>query len=550
MSLLLLTFRQHRLRILLVLASSTASAALNVAVIAFINERLIRDAVSGSALLHFALLLTALLVVSASSQMAMSTLGHRVVYGLRRTLVKRVLDTDVERLEAVGLARLLASLSADTTHITIAFNSLPALLYGVALSIGGFGYLASLSPRLAGATLICLTSTIAVAWQLLKRTHREARQARDAEDRLYEDYQATVEGRKELALNRDRARLVYDEEFDEHAKQNRDHEIRADVFNGLNDNWVNVMVLGAIGVDFFLARALGWADTAVAATYALTLLFLRAPVTSVVNALPALVSGSVALAKVNELSLADYKADFGERSLEPLAGFQTIVLDALSYRYPSVAGETGFVVGPVDLTLKRGEIVFLIGANGSGKSTVARLLTGLYRAHGGAIRVDGTLVGEAGVAEFRRLFSSVFSDFHLFGRLIGQGGGKPSGVATARWLDLLAMRGKAKIEDDVLTDLRLSQGQRKRLALLSALLEQRPVLVLDEWAADQDPAFRHHFYTQLVPALKAEGRTIVAISHDERYFDTADRILKVDGGRLVEVPRGARPFDLPHAAAS
>jgi len=112
------------------------------------------------------------------------------------------------------------------------------------------------------------------------------------------------------------------------------------------------------------------------------------------------------------------------------------------------------------------------------------------------------------------------------------------------------MREKANIEDDVLTDLRLSQGQRKRLALLSALLEQRPVLVLDEWAADQDPAFRHHFYTQLVPALKAEGRTIVAISHDERYFDTADRILKVDGGRLVEVPRGARPFDLPHAAAS
>jgi len=332
-SLLLLTFRQHRLRILLVLGSSTASAALNVAVIAFINERLIRDAVRGPALLHFALLLTALLVVSASSQMAMSALGHRVVYGLRRTLVKRVLDTDVERLEAVGLARILASLSADTTHLTIAFNSLPALLYGVALSVGGFGYLASLSPRLAGATLVCLTLTIAVAWQLLKRTHREARQARDAEDRLYEDYQATVEGRKELALNRDRARLVYDEEFDEHAKQNRDHEIRADVFNGLNDNWVNVMVLGAIGVDFFLARALGWADTAIAATYALTLLFLRAPVTSVVNAIPALVSGSVALAKVNELSLAEYKADFGERSIEPLAGFQTIVLDALSYRY-------------------------------------------------------------------------------------------------------------------------------------------------------------------------------------------------------------------------
>jgi putative ATP-binding cassette transporter len=269
----------------------------------------------------------------------------------------------------------------------------------------------------------------------------------------------------------------------------------------------------------------------------------------VVNAIPALISGGVALAKVNELALADYQASFGERRIERFGGFQTIVLDAIRYRYPSVSGETGFLVGPVDLTLQRGEIVFLIGGNGSGKSSVARLLTGLYRPHDGVIRVDGVPVGDVGTIEFRRLFSSVFSDFHLFSRLVGESGQRPPSIEVARWVGLLAMREKAVIKGDVLADLRLSQGQRKRLALLSALLEQRPVLVLDEWAADQDPAFRHHFYTQLIPALKAEGRTILAITHDERYFDTADRILKVDGGRLVEIPRGVGAFDLPQAAA-
>ena len=543
MGLLSLMFRQHRRFLLLVLGASAASAVLNVVVIAFINERLIRGHARGETLAYFALLLFALFAVSACSQTAMSVLGHRFVYALRRSLVKRVLDTEIERLESLGLPRILASLHGDTTHLTIAFNSLPAMLYGAALSVGGFGYLGYLSPRLALATLGWLTLIIGVAWQLLKRTHKEARQAREAEDRLYESYQAVVEGRKELALNRDRARRLYDEEFDESARTNRDHEVRADVFNGINDNWVNAMVLGAVGFDFFLVSAFGWADASVAATYALTLLFLRAPVTSVINAIPALVGGSVALAKIEELALAEPKAEFA-RVPHPEATFRTLSFEGLRYRYPDVAGDRGFEVGPVDLTLRRGEVVFFIGGNGSGKSTVARLLTGLYRATEGTIRVDGRTLDDAGRAAFQRLFASVFSDFHLFARLVGEDGEAPPDDAIAKRLAALDMQHKATVRGDLLADTRLSQGQRKRLALVAALLEQRPVLLLDEWAADQDPHFRHTFYRQLLPALRAEGKTIIAITHDERYFDAADRVLMVEGGRLVEVPRRGTATEL------
>jgi putative ATP-binding cassette transporter len=535
MELLLLTFRRDRRAMLLVLGASLVSAAINIGIIAFINDRLIRADASPPALLGFAALLVALFVVSAGAQMAMSTLGHRFVYELRRTLVKRVLDTDIERLETLGLARILASLNGDTTHLTIAFNSLPAMLYGVALSVGGFGYLAWLSPRLVLATVAWLALIIAVAWRLLAGTHAAARAARDAEERLYADYQAVVEGRKELGLNRDRARRLYDDDFDADARANRDHEIRADICNGINDNWVNTMVLGAIGMNFFLARAFEWADTGVAATYALTLLFLRAPVTSVVHAIPALVSASIAITKVNDLELAAFESGFARSQVE--APFETIALDGAYYRYPDVQGDRGFEVGPVDFTLRRGEIVFFVGGNGSGKSTVARLLTGLYQPARGAVRIDGAIVDVSQRSRLRRLFSTVFSDFFLFPRLVGPDGAAPSGADVGSRLGALALAEKVRVENDVLVDTRLSQGQRKRLALLSAWLEDRPVLVLDEWAADQDPEFREYFYVRLLPLFRAEGRTVVAITHDERYFGVADRVLKVDGGRIFELRR-------------
>ena len=543
MELLLLTFRRDRRAMLLVLAASVASAAVNIGLIAFINERLIRTSAPPVALLTFAALLVALFVVSAGAQMAMSALGHRFVYELRRNLVKRVLDTDIERLETLGLARLLTSLNGDTTHLTIAFNSLPAMLYGLALSVGGFGYLAYLSPRLALSTMAWLTFIVGVAWQLLKRTHAAARAAREAEEALYGHYQAVVEGRKELALNRQRARRLYDDDFDRSARENRDYETSADVFNSINDNWVNTMVLGAIGIDFFLARAFDWADTGVAATYALTLLFLRAPVTSVVHAIPALVSASVAIGKVNGLALAPFAPVFESPHGEDRTSFDSLSLDGVSYRYPDVEGDRGFEVGPLDFVLRRGEVVFFIGGNGSGKSTVARLLAGLYQPTSGAVRIDGSVVDEARRPRLRALFSSVFSDFFLFPRLVGREGAPPSADELVARVDALALTAKARIEHDRMVDTRLSQGQRKRLALLSAWLEDRPVLLLDEFAADQDPEFREYFYRRLLPVLKAEGRTVIAITHDERYFAVADRVLKVDAGRIFELRREPTPAD-------
>lgn len=539
MKLLKLLFRDNRLPLSGIVLLSLCSAVLSVGVIAFINLRLIRlEGELATTLLSFLGLLALLLACAGAGQVALHTLGHRFVYRLRRSLVRRVLDTDIERLEQIGGARILASLSSDIRNITIAFVYMPELTYGLILSIAAFSYLAWLSPALFGITAGWLGLTLLVGWFFVGKVNHHIRLLREAEDHLYQDYQAIIDGRKELALNRDRARLLYDEEFDRDARAYRDNVTRADIFNGLAGNWANAMVLGSIGLVFFCASGLGWASGEVAATFALTVLFLRAPMVATVAALPSLLAARISLDKLESLELAPETAEMVP--LQRLGDWQSLRLDGVEYRYPGEGDEPGFDVGPIDLELRRGELVFLVGGNGSGKSTLARLLTGLHRPAGGEIRLDGRAVQAHEWQAYRQLFASVYTDFHLFARLLGPAGAEVDESLVGQWLERLRLRHKVRFAKGRLADTRFSQGQRKRLALLLAMLEDRDILILDEWAADQDPLFRRLFYRELLPQLKAAGKTILAITHDDHYFDQADRLLKMDGGRLSELTGEAR----------
>ncbi len=536
MKLLRLVFREYRWAIALVLGLSLGSALLSVGVIAFVNQRMLTPAANpGTALWQFAGLLALLLVLASAAQLSLTALGHRFVYRLRRALVKRVLDTSIERLEAIGGSTIIASLSSDIRNITLAFVHLPELIYGSVLTLAAFAYLAWLSPGLFITTLLWMTFTLGIGWLLVGKLNHHLRQLRESEDRLYGDYQSVIDGRKELTLNRYRAQRLYEDEFDLSAQAYRDHVTLADRYHGIASNWANIMVLGTIGLVFFLANGLGWASTAVASTYALTILFMRTPLVSAVAAIPAQIAGRVALDKVESLALAPHVEAFDHPPETLAARWQTLELRDVEYRYPAQGDEPGFDVGPISLHLRKGETVFLVGGNGSGKSTFARLLSGLYLPQKGEIYIDGRVLGADEWPAYRQLFASVFTDYHLFSQLLG-----PQGVAVAddeltHWLESLHMGHKVRVAEGRLQDTRLSAGQRKRLALLLAMLEGREILLLDEWAADQDPLFRQVFYRELLPQLKAAGKTLFAISHDDHYFDQADRLLKMDAGQLSEL---------------
>src|SRR5438477_5185435 len=278
--------------------------------------------------------------------------------------------------------------------------------------------------------------------------------------------------------------------------------------------------------------------------YDITTLYLMGPLAGVLGSFSVFGRANVAFQKVDQLGVslgARPEQDCSISRPESEPAFERLELVGITHSYHQEKEDSYFVLGPISLSFRPGELVFLAGGNGSGKSTLAKLVTGLYPPESGEIRLDGKLIHDANRDDFRQLFSAVFSDFYLFESLLGLDGANLDAHAQD-YLVQLHLNHKVKVRDGVLSTTALSQGQRKRLALLTAYLEDRPFYLFDEWASDQDPLFKNIFYTQILPALKAKGKTALVISHDDRFFHLADRVLKLDYGKLVNDP----VIELPH----
>ncbi|MEO4048134.1 cyclic peptide export ABC transporter [Pseudomonas sp. CAU 1711] len=546
MTIFLSLLQRHRALLALGLLASLASAAAGIALLNEIN-RLIGGGVA-LGLSHAALFTGLLLVLFGcgfGAQALLTALGHRVIFELRLQMVKRLLDTPIEQLENIGAASLYATLSKDIEAIGQAFNRLPFVLYNGILMLGGCVYLAWLSWQLLLLCALGLGLGVWLAYGWFARMRGLMKRVRDTDDQLYTAYEACIEGRYELALNAWRRQRFYTLDLQPAAERARLNEVRADRYWTLSLNWTVTLILGLAGGLFAAGAWLGLPASTVAA-FVLVLMFLRMPLNDLIGSLPNLVSGSVALAKIESLALAPYCPEFPEAKPALASGSGPLLrLEGVTYAYPGEGDEYGFSLGPIDLTVEQGETLFIVGGNGSGKSTLAKLLTGLYQPAQGRLSLHGQPVTPERTEWYRSHFATVFSTFHLFERLVGPAGEFDAQLAHA-WLNRLRMERKVAIDAaGLLSTTRLSQGQRKRLALLMALVEERPILLLDEWAADQDPAFRHFFYLELLPELKALGKTVIAISHDDRYFDAADRVIRCDSGLLRELDEDAFGTLLP-----
>jgi putative ATP-binding cassette transporter len=266
--------------------------------------------------------------------------------------------------------------------------------------------------------------------------------------------------------------------------------------------------------------------------YALVILYAVSPLETIMTWLPILGRGQVGLRAVEDLGLSlearNGNGDAGAADLPAPACCDVLELLGVTHDYDDRSDDS-FRLGPVSLTLSRGELVFVVGGNGSGKTTLAKILVGLYAPATGEVRFNGLPVADCD--QYRQFFSSVFTEAYLFDRLLGMPMNRLDEGARD-YLARLELGEKVRIEDGRLSTTDLSQGQRKRLALLTAYLEDRPVYVFDEWAADQDPRFKEVFYTRLLPELKARGKAVLVVTHDEQYFHVADRVVRLDYGKL------------------
>ena len=361
-------------------------------------------------------------------------------------------------------------------------------------------------------------------------------------------HHAYLDGYKELRLSRAKT-ADYRDQLDEINRQLLTGwmtEARVSNAGKTATNLFEYLVIAAIAL---LLPALVHAQPVQLMQLLSAVLFTIGPLSSVVGAFPSFATARISMKHLQRLTreIEATHETVGAHDRQSLPPFETVALRDVTFEFARreaevPTGET-FRLGPVNLTIRHGEVVCVVGGNGSGKTVLMRLLTGLYRPTSGQIVYNGVALGDGDRQAYREQITTVFSDFFLFSELLGRRD-TPAAKVMA-WVEHLGLSGKTSFleKDGKFSTVELSTGQRKRLALIVSILDERPIIVLDEFGAEQDPAHRHQFYRDWLPELKRMGKTVVVVSHDDHYFDAADRVVRMDFGRVIEgrevAPRAA-----------
>jgi putative ATP-binding cassette transporter len=516
--------------------TALASGICNAGLIAMVNRVLSGVGTPGKALVWaFVALGLGRLTSNFLAQVALANLAQRSTADLRRELIRKILGVPLRQLEEIGTPRLMVALTEDVTSITEAMLAVPATAVNIAILLGGAAYLGWLSLKVLIAMGIFIVFGALVYRLLIHSGFKHLLTAREEQDRLFRNFRSLTEGIKELKLHRERRGVFLNDNVQTTTEACRRSTVAAELRFIIAQNWSQFLFFTLIGLILFLLPTIEHLDPHALTGYVVATLYLMGPLSGVLGSLSVFGRASAALRKIDQLGLALKVPVIDDASGVQHAApavFDRLDLIDVTHSYRREKEDSPFMLGPINLTFRAGELVFLVGGNGSGKSTLAKIITGLYLPEGGEIRVNDQIIGHDNRDDYRQHFSAVFADFHLFDSLIGLH--SPSLDTTARdYLERLHIDHKVSIRDGRLSTTDLSQGQRKRLALLTAYLEDRAFYLFDEWASDQDPLFKEVFYTRLLPDLKARGKTILVITHDDHYFHLADRVIKLDYGQIA-----------------
>ena len=527
-------FRHSRKAVLLSMLAGIISGACNAALLAVINSVLKNGGSTMALLWSFAGLCVLLPVTRFISEMLLNRLGQGAMYDLRMKLCTQILSSPLRHLEQLGAPRLLAALTDDVPAITSAVLMVPLICINVSLAIACLIYMGVLSLQLLAIVLGFMVLGI-ITYQLpIIKVQKLFAQARKDTDVLQEHFRALTQGTKELKIHSRRREEFVNEGLNLTARSLQGRNVAGQNLYSAASSWGQTLVFIVVGLVLFLLPILRHLSQGTMVAYALTLLYLMTPMQVILNSLPQMSRANVALQKTQELgfTLSNQRAESVTHEEPVFNDWCSLELRAITHVYHREGESENFTLGPINLIFRPGELVFIVGGNGSGKTTLVKLLTGLYTPESGQILLNDTAVENESREVYRQHFSVVFSDFYLFEQMLGLV--NPERDRQAReYLEHLRLSHKVQITQGKFSTTDLSQGQRKRLGLLTAYLEDRPIYVFDEWAADQDPQFKAVFYKQLLPELRTKGKTVFVITHDDRYYHLADRVIKLDDGQIV-----------------
>ncbi|UXA53243.1 cyclic peptide export ABC transporter [Xanthomonas prunicola] len=528
---------------------SAASAGTSMLLLDYLNTTA-TDALqidTREALLRGALLLVAALVVRLLSARLAARVSSGLMADLRTELSARFLELPLERLMHRKHA-VFGALIGDVGRLAQMIQMGPVLLTNSLLSLGGLLYLAWVSLPLFAVVVPFIGLSGALFYVTRRFTGPAYDRMRKAEETLNGLLRTLVEGKKELTLSPTRANHFARAELRPAIERARSTQFDTSMHWGISDACAELIGYGWVLAAILAGRYLFDLPSATILQFVITGLFISGPLNALFDLGAQVGSASASVRHLREMGLDDAPSapSSAAAATDVMPAWTTLRLEQVIYRY---AGDNGdhFQFGPVDFTLRRGETVFVTGGNGSGKSTLLLLLSGLLRPSEGRILLDGqALETSLTLASYRAMFSAVFFDFMLFSHVIGSDAAPADPAQVQDWLERVDLAAKVAFDqaDGVFASVNLSQGQRKRLALVQACLDDRQIMLFDEFTADQDQAFRERFYTVLLPELRARGKTLVLVTHDAGYRHLADRVLSLDYGHVVE-PAPARNAPLP-----
>ncbi len=527
---------------------SVISGVASVALLAMVNQASGRMGAqlqhpSLSSLILYCIAFFVFFVADRYALSRSATLMEDLLKRRRLRVVDRLRRADLSVIERIDRGELYTKVSQEPNQISQTFQYIVNAMQQVVMLVFCLTYIAWVSL----AAFIVIMGAAAVLVSVYQRLRRRLDPAMGevmmSEAEVVHNLDDVIDGFKEIRINSRKNDGLF-QNLESVSEMSRKQKVSVAEISVIVMTYGNLFLYALLGaVVFVLPHYVAGFSGTVTKMTAVTL-FAVGPLTYVVTVAPLMARANLCLQNLSDLEerlgvipdahSLERAREYGQRFSE----FCSIDFAGISYTYHEENGMPSFSLGPLDVSIKRGEVIFLVGGNGSGKSTLLRLLTGLYACDTGTVKIDGLLLEPETRGGQRELYSCIFADFHLFDRLYGM-----SDVEVPRVTDILKkmqLDRKVTFQDGRFSTLNLSTGQRKRLALVEALLEDKPIHVFDEWAADQDVHFRRIFYEEILSELKAAGKTIIAATHDDRYWHLADRLIRLDAGLLVDEVSGEK----------
>ncbi len=531
---------KHRGALPKLLLVSALSGIANMVLILLITSAINTHIEMKFLIFYFMIALVVYLAGRRFVQIKLITLTRDLIYDLRIKLIDKIFKTSYQKFEKIDRGRIYTALNDDVGTIGESTNMFIMLVTNLFTAMAAMLYLATMAFWATVLTVMLITTLCTIYYFVSRSTNHYFEEARDSRNVFMRLLNGMIDGFKEISLHLNK-KILYKEDVAKSADEYR-MKISTASFRYVKASLIGEAVLITILATAAFGFPILFPDIELYAItmFIIILLYLIGPVNAILQSVPAIMRLKIAWNRaqqfLNEIpsnTEIDLVAEPQSRNT-----VQTLRVEDITFTYQNER-EHSFGVGPINLEVNSGEILFIIGGNGSGKTTLGKLLTGLYEPDGGKIYIDGK---ETPASQLGEKYSAVFNPFYLFDKLYNIDiSSKASSIK--KYLETLDIKDKVSVLDNgTFSTINLSGGQRKRLALLLCYLEDSPIYLFDEWAADQDPEYRKFFYRTLLPEMKRKGKIVIAITHDDHYFDVADKVVKMNQGKLEEYVSPSNTF--------